>query len=329
MSKTESEAKQQQPNLHFFFLAHHDFDHCSEKLLPEMTSRNVVFMETVNLEGNSRQQTEALINLVLALPETLDAEQQRLQEKLIKELSVSKNFVSQFVYHLARTGKRFFFIDIDPGHPDFQLAEKSCDLLGLVIKSFKEGDLAQAEASHREYVAIRAKFHEARENEVKLQINRTVAHLQKEALAIRAAVIQGAIHQPTAGLFDRESYETEVSVLSGDITLEGQLWLKKRLGQEPTPVEYRRALLVLMLIENCDLEPGFNLAADRELTILVNKLPDNLLNAAFSQFELTYRQNLAQLTKRRRLTPSEKAMFAPAAFALTIESLLKTIRRWV
>lgn len=286
-------------------------------------------METVNLAGANRQQTETLINLILANTETINTDQRQLQTKLIDQIRDSDNFVSQLACHLAQSGKRFFFIDIDPDHPGFQLAEKSCELLGLVIKSFKEGDLTIAEASHQEYVAIRAKFHATRENEVKLQINRTVANLQKEGLTVRAAIIQGAVHQPTAGLFDRESYETEVSVLSGDLTLESQLWLKKRLGQEPTPAEYRRALLVLILIENFDLEPGFNPAADRQLTTLVNQLSTVQLDAAYNQFEIGYRQNLARLAKRRRLTLPERSMLAPAAFALTIESLLKTIRRWV
>lgn len=326
MYKAESEVKPTRPNLHFFFLAHRYFGQCSEKLLPELVDRDIVFMETVNLQGDSRQRTEASINLILASPESLNPEETQLQAELIKVVSQSDNYVSRLAYHLAGTGKLFYFVDIDEGHPAFPMIEKSHELINQVIESLKEGNLPRAESLHQEYVATRATLHQIRETEVKNQITSIVSHLQQAGVTIRAAVIQGAIHQSTANIFTENGYDIETTVLS-EQTLEGELWLKKRLGLEPTNADYRRALLVFILLENYDLESDFDAKVHQELALLVNRLSDNQIDLTMREFEQTYRQNLARLTNRRRLTPVDRKDFAPAVFSLTIGSLLRSINR--
>lgn len=317
----EKETKNTKPYLRFVFTKHDHFPDNPRHLFQAIEGCDLLFIEAVSLSSVERtRKIEALFNLVLAKPETIDSESQKIQIEIRQGLLESENFVDLLVANLAGQGLHLVFVDISPADTCFPLLEESNKNKENLELMLRHGKIIEAQREHINYVASRAKFHTQREEVVQQQIETYLAALPKQ-IKIKAAIIQGLVHIPTASLFENDNFQIE-SVQLDELSLESELWLSKRLGQDISESAYQRALLADFILSAAMPENA------KETTILVRRLTDDQISAAIGQFEVVYRQNLARLSNRRRLSQVEKEVYAPFAFNQTVAELLSAVKRW-
>lgn len=301
------------PHLRFIFLTHDRFPDDPTDLLQALSDRDLIFLEAVSIKATtSRSKIEETFNLVLSPPEKLDQNQKHHREIILEKFRQENGLLAQLAVHLAGSGKQIVLVDIDPSHDCHPLIGQSERLRQSIVASLMLGKIDTAHQYHQIYVSTKAKLHAQRESVVHQQIE---DYLKSASGAeIKAAVIQGLIHTPTVSLFDHDRYQIESLILNQSSSLEYQLWLSKRLGQEITEIDYQRSLLGEVLLDS---------------PVLARRLSPEQVQGALRQFEIIYKQKLARLSNRRRLTEEEKETYGLYAFNQTIIGLLSTIKLWL
>ncbi len=305
--------KYSRPHLRFIFLIHDKFPDDSTRLLESLADRDLLFIEAISRKSQlAKKVIEQAINLVFTPPDQLDDKDRQIRQEVLEKIAENDFIFPQLFLCLAGSGKKVVLVDIDPTHSCQAILEKCDRLRDSILTSLKRGMVDTALQYFMLFVAERADFHQQRELVIRDQINEYFTAPGKKNT--KAAVIQGLVHSPTTSLFDNDRYEIESITLNQIDNLETKLWLAKRLEQEITEIDYKKALLETYILS--DLLP-------------VQQLTDSQVEAALKLFEVTYRQKLARLTNRRRLSQAEKETYAPFAFNQTVTSLFETVKRWI
>lgn len=305
----------------------------NDPLIALLADSDLILSETVGLSIKERGQIENNLNLVLADPTKLTPEKIQERARLLMETADSIDIDDQIASHFAGTGKVVRFIDISDQDTDvITLIEKGISLRDTIINALNYGNLKQALGFLHQLIEVEGEEITRRDIITAGQVPDLVNGFAGSKRKV--AVLQGAIHCQTASLFKTANPEFPVDIhcLNPLITPLIQICLNHRLDLPVSEIEYRRALLadyILLPALDSNFSQRFNESVLEELVCLVAVLTDEQIDAAFSQFDVLYRQHLFQLIRRRRLTAKEKEIYAPFAFNQTTNSLLKTIRRWV
>lgn len=309
----------EKPFLRCIFLPHGEFPENPQPLLDKLTDTNILFLEAVGFTQTSeeRARTEQQFNFALAdltrFPEFQDA-----QHELITQLWSTDNFGNRLVASLGNTGKRIFLVDIDKNHPSLPLLVSVKNDTNLVSTHLEHGHVKEAQTLFRDLCLRRSTLHRIREEEVKTQIEKIVTRLEQQGVTVRAAVVQGLIHTPTATLFDTNRFSIETAVFSIPVPLQAQIWMNLRNGNPVNDIDYDRALLIDHLLPLEENQGDW-----------MNALTSEQVTAAFSQFDRFYHQVFYRLTGHRRLSQEEKDFYYPYAFDVARTKLLETIKQWV
>lgn len=308
----------QKPFLRFIFLAHGKFPENPQPLLNRLSDTNIIFIEAVGFTQTSEERARVEHQFNFAMADfTNSPEFQDPQRELINQLEASGNFINQLIARLGKNGKRAFLVDIDKNHPSHPLLLSVKEDATHLTRILEHGQLAEARVLFRDLCVRRSTINRIREEEVKNQIESTVTHLEQKGVSVRAAVIQGLIHTPTAMLFD-DSFSVEMEIFASPIPLQGEIWMNLRNGKPVSETDFDRSLLVdhILPFE----ENGSEL----------KRLTPEQVSTALSQFTQLYEQEFRLLTpKNRRLTIEEKNSYAPFAFEMTRIKLLEAVKQWV
>lgn len=315
----EREVKPTKPHLKFIFCPHDERPELPDFLINEIGDRPYIFLEAVsfNQTANERTALEATFNLCLTSPDQLSPDQAQTRLGYLSRLSESKVFSHQLIYRLAGSDKKIFLIDADPGCEFFPLFEQVNYLRSQIFNYLHHNRFDLAGLAHQEYVDQLASLHFQREQLVHHQIKYGLVNLQANDINPRIAVIQGTVHSPTASLFTNDFVETESLIYPAPLPLEPSLWLKKRLYEPITDLDYLRALIIDFLFEDEQIPASIHIG-------LANYTFDQY-TALLHEFDLAYHQHLNRITNRRRLTEEAKEPYLPIVYHFAVHSLLNSL----
>jgi hypothetical protein len=266
----------EKPFLRFVYLQHGWLPEDPEFLLRQFADVELIFLEVVGLSGHERQRLEDQFNLALADPDKLSAKKIAWQSDTIGKLSRKKfglNFMSNLAALLARSGKTAKLVDISSENPlyeSFQAAKNEQDVVNLLLR---ERNITAAKRVLTESCRHFGNLNRQREELVRDQIRRVCARRQGAGKPLRAVVVQGLAHHPTAGLFDRQKYQVETVFVPVRIPLTTQLEIQLRLGETPPEADYARALLVNFILPLALQQPPGSFFRNIEY---IERLVDNL-----------------------------------------------------
>lgn len=230
------------PFLRFIYLQHGWLPEDPEFLLRQFDDVELIFLEVVGQSPESRQLLEQQFNLALADPAKLSPKKADWQLRTIEQLRQGR-FMANLVVLLAGSGKQAKLIDISSQDPSYELYQKAKEEQATINQLLRQKKLAAAQQLLMDNSRHFGTLNRHREKLVREQIGRVCAARKAANRTVRAAVVQGLVHFPTASLFDPKKFQSETVFLPIPLPLVNQLEIKHRLGESADDDEYRRALL--------------------------------------------------------------------------------------
>jgi hypothetical protein len=280
----------QKPFLRFIYLNHGEEPRNWDYLMRLFTDVDVVFQEYSCRNQSVRDRYTEEFNLISSRTEELSLKERLRQLEHLIEWN-EKHMIGRLMARLGNSGKQVVLVDVDEDHPAVKLEKEIQQQQLQVFKEVERGDLATALAillklSGEVVIASRM-----REETVQQQVTDFSAKWKREKnTPLRAAVVQGAAHWPTADLFSTDGFDVEKEMLD-NLPSFLTTWVRLRLGEEIAENEFKRGLLSGYLLPFStslfDLrrgrsQPGFD--------ALVEQLSDEQVPALLDHYEKLRRQ---------------------------------------